>query len=304
MEERATFTESELKRRNEQSTPGYLSTFEEVKEGVVQKNSMTISTIDHHIKEIYGEVATLREKKGKSGETLQLLDSVLESAQDLVVNLMLERHLLYQHIVMEEDAKNKSKRNKDRRRIGAKNMGLVAIEVFNYVKTNNLNRWFSRVNRCLGRVADYKGEYKKAIGCYKKAIKYAKHDPEVVKEIVPRELEYNAFLAHSTMMSGQVDKGFKFAKDTYKEFDRRDGMKLKKKDYPTWAIWKSGIPIRMINGLIKLGEGFDRKEMVEWLDNAEKLLTIPKGSKKWLGKVDFGFRKDEIKAVRRKLREI
>lgn len=260
---------------------------------------MKATIINQHIVQISNEISSLREKKGKSEETIRLTDGVLDSAHDFVVNLMLEKHLLYQHIVMEEDAKKKVKRDIKRRNKGLSNMEKATSDALVYVEKNNLIRWLSRVNRCLGRVADYKGKYKHAINYYKKAIKHAKFDPEVVKGGVPRELEYSAFLAHSYMMSGQVDKGLKLAKDTYRKFDKGVGTRLKKKDYPTWAIWKSGIPIRMIDGLIRLGKDFDKGKMVGWLDEAEELLSVPKGSKKWLGKVDFGFRKDEVTALRR-----
>jgi hypothetical protein len=199
---------------------------------------------------------------------------------------------------MEENAKDKVKRNEKRRKKGLLNMEKATNDALVYIGKNNLTRWLSRVNRCLGRVADYKGKHKKAIGFYKKAIRYAKYDPEVVNEGVSRELEYMSFLAYSTMMSGQVDKGIELARSIYRQFDEEAGIKLKKRDYPTWAIWKSGIPIRMVDGLIELGEDFDKREMTEWLNGVEMLLSVSKGSRKWVEKVDFEFRKDEIKTLR------
>lgn len=262
---------------------------------------MTTAVIDQYIKEIKKEVSALREKKGKSEATIKLVDSLLVSAHDLVVTLLLEKHLLYQHIVMEEISKPEEKQDKKRKSSGLQNMQKETQKAYEYIKINKLDRWLSRAYRCLGRVEDYTGNYKKAVHYYRNAIKYSDLDPEVVGEGLPRKLEYEGFLAYSTMMSGQIEKGLNLAIKVYKDFDKGVGSKLKLIDYPTWIIWKSGIPIRMVYGLIELGEDFDRKKMEKWINDAESILVFPKESKKWEGKVDFRFRKDEIVSLRDKI---
>lgn len=59
----------------------------------------------------------------------------------------------------------------------------------------------------------------------------------------------------------------------------------------------------MIQGLIDLKADFNKKEMLNWLLEVEEILEVPKGSKNWVGKVNFGFRLDEIASTRRKLRD-
>jgi tetratricopeptide (TPR) repeat protein len=254
-------------------------------------------------KQISDTVAFLREKKGGGKEALKLIEEAISVAQDFVVSLLLEKHLVYQHEAMEELAKPEGKQDKRRKRVALVKMEAATREAEAYVRINSLTRWTSRANRCLGRVEDYKGNYKKAARHYRKAIKFVKKDPEYLREKVPRWLEYESFLAYSTMMGGDIKKGLVLAKKAFEKFDKTIGRKLRNKDFPTWAIWKSGIPIRMIDGLIQKNERFDKDEMLGWLLEAEEIIKVPKASKKWLGKVDFGFRKDEVTALRRKLED-
>lgn len=258
--------------------------------------------ITNSFEQLRGIVAKHREQKGKDSQTLDFVDGILHRTHDLILELILEKHLVYQHMVMEEDAKPFSKRNKKRRDLGLKGMKQAALEAQKWMIQNRLKNWESRVNRCLGRVADYNKDYKKAILCYKKAIATSKKDPEWTDLKVPRWLELEAFLAYSTLMQGNLAKGILLSKQVYKKFvTSKEALYLRKVDYPTWAIWTTGIPIRTTKALIEKKAKFDKKEVLDWLGEASKLIEKPVGGNKWVGKIDFGFRKDEISSLKRQL---
>lgn len=185
------------------------------------------------IKQIGETIATLREKKGKENEALYLINKALYAAHDFVVKLILEKHIVYQHEVMKEKAKAQGERSNARIKEDTGLMGEAAQEAKDYVKKSNLDRWVSRVEARLGRVTDYKGEYKKSIAHYKRAIETSNKDPEQKYEGVPRWLEYEGFLAYSTLMSGRVKKGLSLAREAYKKYDLSVGRRFKRADYPT-----------------------------------------------------------------------
>jgi tetratricopeptide (TPR) repeat protein len=252
---------------------------------------------------ILKKLATLREKKKKGKKEFELLDKILAFAHDYVVTLYLEKALFYQHSFMEERSKPKDRQNQKVFRQSLKGMRASVEQAMEYVEKYELKRWLSRVCRFLGRVADYSNKFDDAMGFYKKAIKESKHDPEFTEEGVPRWLEYEAFLAYSLMMSGELEKGLKFSKTVWKKFfDTREARKLRRNDYPTWAIWATGIPIRTAEALLKKSKDLDKKEIINWLKEAEKLIRRPRTSKKWKGMVDFGFRKEEVATLKRKLK--
>ena len=75
---------------------------------------------------------------------------------------------------------------------------------------------------------------------------------------------------------------------------------MKKKDYYIWAIWKSGIPIRTVSALLDKRFTFNKKEMLKFIDEAERILAVPKGVRTW-GDEKFTFRNDEIANLKRRL---
>jgi tetratricopeptide (TPR) repeat protein len=163
-------------------------------------------------------------------------------------------------------------------------------------------RWKHRLYRFLGRVSDYKGDYKRAISYYKKAISYAKIDPEYLEYKYPRWLEVRGFLSASMIMSGETGRGHTLAVETFAIFDTdEDAIFLKKNDYVTWAIWKSGIPIRTINALLDRKVTFDKKEALSWLSQTENIFISPKNNQLW---ADFQYRKDEMRTLLAKLKEV
>lgn len=256
-------------------------------------------------KEVLDVIAHIREKKSKGRQTLALVDKALIAAHDYVARLYLEKVLVYQHEVMEDRSKPEGKQNKSRQVRYIRKMQEATNDAKAYVEKQKLKRWESRIYRFLGRVSDYKREYSKAISHYRRAIATAKKDPEFVQERIPRWLEYEAFLAYSTLMSGKKDTGLAMSRKVYKRFDTTaEGKFLKRHDYPTWAIWKTGIPVRIGFWFIEKGNGLSKKELLDWLAEAKGALKVPAGSKRWVGKVDFQFRLDEIASIKRRIEEV
>jgi tetratricopeptide (TPR) repeat protein len=266
-------------------------------------NKLAKYSLNSTPKKVLDSIALVRERKGKGKDTLNLIEKALVSAHDYVVRLILEKFLVYQHEVMEDRSKPRQDKGKQKQFINK--MESTVLEASNYVEKHNLVRWRSRVYRYLGRLSDYKKDFKKAAFYYRKAIKFSRKDPAFVNEGIPYHLEYEAFLAYSLLMSGNTKKSLSLLKKLYKKFDQtKEGKSLKSKDYPTWVIWKTGIPIRVGFWFLKDGKGFGKKDLMEWLNDAEKLTKLPKTSDRWVGKVDFQFRKDEIASIKRSLKKL
>lgn len=243
-------------------------------------------------KEILQNIVKLREQKGKEKEALQVIEKALVHGHDFVINLLWEEALTYQHLVMNEDAKGEEKDREARSQILWKMEETVGKASYLIVRLD-LEWWKHRLYRFWGRVYDYKGDYKKAVKYYKKSLKHSKNDPDYLERRYPRWLEVEALLSYSTIMSGQYGKGHTLAEDTYKKFDTdKNALFLKKSDYLTWAIWKTGVPIRTIGALLDRKVIFDKDIAYDWLSGAEKNL-IPKEK--------FDYRIDEIKAVKQRL---
>jgi tetratricopeptide (TPR) repeat protein len=233
-------------------------------------------------------IASLREKKGNEGTTLAWIDEAIRRGHGFLVNLQFERILVFQHMVMEGDKEALAK------------MEAATLVAFKYVRQNKLKEWKSRSYRFLGRLYDYKNQFTKATFAYKKALSLAHLDPEYIEKGIPRWLELEGFLSYSLIMSGRIKGGLDLAKRTYKKYNSdKEAKNLKTKDYYTWAIWKSGIPIRTVKALVEKKYVFDRSGMLAWINEAEKVVNPPSGSKIW---GDFSLRRDEITSIKRRLK--
>ena len=235
--------------------------------------------------EISEAIKVLREQKGKEKETLKLIDEALSFGHSFVVDLFFEEALTHQHLYMVDQSNKKA----------IIDMEKSILKASFYVNKYKLTVWNSRLFRYMGRVADYRGQYKKAIDYYKrslfihkKSIKFVNLDPEPF-----RKFELEAFLSFSLIMSGQYEKGYKLAKITYDKFiNSADGKLLKKKHKETWTIWMSGITIRTVNALIDKKLHINLGEIQKWLTDTEKYLNIKDG---------FSYRKMEIEKLWTKL---
>jgi tetratricopeptide (TPR) repeat protein len=259
-------------------------------------------TLDTSPRAVLETIASLREQKGKGEETLALIREAIENGNSYVIQLFWEEFIVYQHLVMTERAKAEEERDENKIRRALLQMDKVVKEARYFIEKYNLKNWRHRLHRFLGRLYDYKGLFKRAVVEYKKAIPLAKDDPEVKEKGYPRGLEVKAFLSYSLIMSGDAKRGMELARRTYRDLaSGPDGRYLKRKDYFTWAVWLSGIPIRTTSALIDKRQTFDNQGMLFWLSQAEKVLVIPEGARTW-GDKNFQFRKDEIAAIRRRIK--
>ncbi len=260
-----------------------------------------ISVIKTSFTRISDAIFSLREKGGHEKEALFWINKCIEFGTSFLVNLFFDRILVYQHIVISEDSKPEDKRNKEKRRKALANMEAATLFVAKYVKENKLKEWESRVYRFLGRLYDYKGEFSNAIESYKKSASLAHIDPEVKEKGYPRDLEIQGFLSSSLIMNGNFKEGADLASKTYKEFNEsKKGLDLKRNDYYTWAVWKSGIAIRTLEAINHKKVNINKEEILSWLDESDRDLNIGGYIKQ---SNNFNIRKSEILALRRRLQE-
>ena len=253
------------------------------------------------LKEILDYISKIREKKEKEKEVLAVIEKALFYGHDFIINLFWEKALTFQHLVMVEEAKGENK-NLQKKKVALLEMEKAINETQFFIEKYKLVRWEHRLFRFLGRLADYKRDFKRAVLYYKKSIKVAKKDPEYLEKKFPRWLEVEGFLSYSLIMSGQVERGYKMALNVYAKFDKeKEAKALKKDNYTTWAIWRTGIPLRTINALIDKKFTFDKKGALEWLSQSESILNPAESMKLW---TDFKYRKDEIKYLLTKLKEV
>src|SRR3989304_8179566 len=252
--------------------------------------------LDTPPKKVLDSISHLREQKGKEKEVLALIEEAIKAGNSYIIQLFWEEFIVYQHVVMAERAKVKGAADQGKVRQALLGMERSVKEAEYYIKKYKLNQWGHRLHRFLGRLYDYKGLFNKAVVEYKKAIPLARQDPEVKEKGYPRWLEVEAFLSFSLIMSGKTKEGVALAKEVFGRLKGgSDGRDLKKKDYFTWAVWLSGIPIRTIGALIDKNITFNRGEMLSWLSETEGILVIPKAETTW-GDKNFQFRKDETSA--------
>jgi len=204
------------------------------------------------------------------------------------VECFLEEALIWQHKYME------TKNNEF-----LSQMERVVLETQEFVKTNDLSRWESRIARFLGRVADYQKKYSVAEGYYQEAIDKAPSDPKYAKN--PALIyEYQGFKILDEIRLGKVEEGIGEAEKLYIDYLlAEEGRALREKDYATWAIWRSGLLINLSRTLIEqdLTEEYKTK-IFSWLEKADQDLHVPEGVTVW---TDFGFRKNEISRIRETL---
>lgn len=242
-------------------------------------------------------ISKWREQKGKEKESLALINQALKVGNDWVINLFWEEALTWQHLIMNENTKLTGA-DKIKKSAALLQMQKAILKAKFYVEKYELRHWKSRVHRFMGRLYDYQGNYKKAATEYKQGLSLVKLDPDFVEKGYPRWLELDAFRSFSLIMGGSIEDGVRLAKSVYKKFDSKEIQSFKNKDYSAWAIWKTGIPIRTVNALLDKNLSFNKKETVNWINEAEEVLDVVKKSDLW---ADFSYRKAEFGALRKRL---
>lgn len=230
--------------------------------------------------EITKQISVLREQKGKEKEVLKVINEALMFGHEFIANLFFEEALTNQHLYMNDNSNKKA----------LVDMQKAVLKVGFYINKYNLTKWRSRYFRFLGRIEDYNKNFKKSSFYYKKAIKYVNLDPEPF-----RVFELEGFLAFAILMSGDIKKGYKYSLDVYSKFTKtKTGKELKKKDYFTWEVWRSGIAIRTIGALLESKILINLDEIKRWISEVEIELNV-KG-------YDFSYRRSELSELKEKLK--
>lgn len=228
-------------------------------------------------REIAEYIKDLREQEGKEKEVLALINKARTFGHNFVINLFWEEALTYQHLYM-NDPTEKSAIAK---------MQKAVEEAKLYIEKYDLGRWKSRLYRFLGRISDYKGKYRDSVNFYQKSIKYVRLDPEPF-----RIFELKAFLYFAMIMNGKAKEGIRSSRRLFNDFALTPaGRKLKRSDYQTWAIWRSGIAIKTVGAILDKGLTFNKDDLLNWLGKAE--IDLASG--------DFSYRKTEITKLEERL---
>lgn len=239
--------------------------------------------------EVSKYISVLREQKGKEEEVLKVINEALIFGHEFVINLFFEEALTNQHLYMNEIS-NKQSLASFAGKKALIEMQKSVLKAGFYINKYNLTKWQSRYFRFLGRIEDYNRNFKKAIFYYKKSIKFVNSDPEPF-----RVFELEGFLAFAILMSGDIKKGYKYSLDVYSKYTKTKlGNELKKKDYFTWEVWRSGVAIRTVNALIDKKVTLNLSELKNWLTEVENELNV-KG-------YDFSYRKSELSDLKQKLK--
>jgi hypothetical protein len=224
-------------------------------------------------------ISVLREQKGKEKEVLKIINEALLFGHEFVTNLFFEEALTNQHLYMNDNGNKKA----------LIDMQNSVLKAGFYINKFNVTKWQSRLFRFLGRIEDYKKNFKKAIFYYKKSIKYVSSDFEPF-----RIFELEGFLAYATIQSGKIKNGFNLSKKVFNKFiTSKTALSLKKNNFTTWTIWFSSVVINTYNALLDQNVNFDLEISKKWVKIAEDELNSKKD--------EFLYRKKEISNLKTRI---
>lgn len=242
-----------------------------------------------------GEIGTLREHKGKEQETLMLTRSTREDAKRLslhedVADLYWEECLPARRMLM-----NNPQDDTARPLFKA-----AAIAADAYIEDHNVESRKPRSQLFLGQAAMFEEDFEEAARCFIEGIVlFEKSADASVRE---NALELRGFLTEALLRSGEIEEGLHEGFDLLSDFDKKEGANLKKDDYYKWAVWKSGVVIKMWNAVLddKIDLGAQEGKLLVELDGAEEIISVD--SEGMLG--DFSYRKEEMAQIRKRLAEL
>uniref|UniRef100_A0A7C4XH40 Tetratricopeptide repeat protein n=1 Tax=candidate division WWE3 bacterium TaxID=2053526 RepID=A0A7C4XH40_UNCKA len=244
---------------------------------------------------ILKRIQTMRETKGLEKETLQKIEEARLIAQDAMdykslVTLYWEESLVWQHIVMNMVAEDNISGDNQGSTILADakdKMARAGRTAYELVTKHGLDRQKPIALRFLGRICNYLNEHDKAKKHYEDAL-------DLLDPSDKSRLELQGFMASTLIYLGEIESGLELAKNVYTMFDESDvGKKLKEEDYYVWAVWKTGIPCRVLQALQDINSPYDKQMFEEWLTKSLQDLQGKGGKTTW-GDSRFQFRVDEI----------
>ncbi|MEX2007679.1 MAG: hypothetical protein WD992_02810 [Candidatus Levyibacteriota bacterium] len=238
------------------------------------------------------EIFIIREQKGKEQEALDLIRATREDALALslhshVVDLYWEECLIANHMIMNGN-------NADGRAV----YKAAAEAADAYIEEHNVENRRPRSHRFLGEAFMLEGNYKEAALHFMEGLNLFEDSSDPIEW--ENTLELRGMLSEALIRSGEKEDGLGEGFHAFTDFDEY-GKELKSRDYYTWAIWKSGVVIRMWNAILdgnaELSEEQKAKLLLN-LDEAEEIISVPRSSD-MLG--DFSYRKDEVSRIRKRL---
>ena len=248
--------------------------------------------------------ASLREQKGKQKEALKEARAIREKLHEETVDMFWEEYLIGKHMIMEARDKEglwnlplKAKGMAE----GFLLMRNSASRADKYIDEHDVEEKRPRSGRFLGEVEMLSKRYGKAVKHFGRSVKLFNNMENWSQRV--NALELSGFLAEALILSGKTQDGIETAKKTFAAYDEGDGIILKGNDYYTWAVWKSGCATKVWHAIFakkpRLAKE-EREELVQMLNEADKILVIPEGDETW-GDKNFEIRKGGIKAIRRVL---
>jgi len=233
------------------------------------------------------EIAIEREKVGTSEVLIPQIRNLREKAinqkeHDIVIQLFQEEYLSAQHMSMEE--RSKGLKNSDKLRAAH---GLIIMKT----SINGMQKYQeehqadispalkARNFRFMGRFADRLHQYQKSEKLYRQGLEYFDFQKEPENRY--QRLELLGFISFSLLKQGKKSEGLKLMDQVLKDYDESpEGEWLKKSDYYTWAVWKSGVEIRNSEYLI---EHHQMSGVEGLMNDVKKILVMPDGNNEKFG---------------------
>lgn len=234
------------------------------------------------------EIGALREQKGKEQETLALIRPTREAARLLglhedVVDLFWEECLTAKHMLM----------NNPRDELARPLFKTAAMAADAYIEENHVESKRPRSQLFLGQAAMLEGEDEEAVKRFTEGINLfeGSSDPDERENA----LELRGCLAEALIRAGRIEDGIHEGFDVLSDYDKDAGASLRERDYYRWAVWKSGVSIKVWEAVLDNGIHLSEEErgkLSKALDEAQEILS---------GNFDFQYRKDQISRIRKRL---
>ncbi len=257
-----------------------------------------IEVTPENLPRIRGKIAEKREEFGAEAviNDMRFYREKLIRAElhEDAVDFFWEEYLYGKHLVMDE--RDVNRKGSERYNQGLEMMRKMAKEAHQYIVEHSVEEKLTRSHRFMGEISQFDGDFNSAVRHFSQAISLFDEEKDFGQRI--NGLELRGFLAEALVRTGAIDEAIDLAVNTFEFYDKGDGKVLREKDYDTWAIWKTGVPIKVWHGVFDSNVSLSkeqRKILENMLDQNDPILVV---KETW---ADFQRRKNEIVAIRGKL---
>jgi hypothetical protein len=265
---------------------------------MTERPIINIEITSENLPRIREEIAKKREEFGAEtviGDIRFYREKMIEAElHEDAVDFFWEEYLYGKHLVMDE--RDVDRKGSERYNQGLGMMRKMAKEAHQYIVKHNVKNKLTRSHRFVGEMSQFDGDLDSAVRHFSQAISRFDEEEDFDQRI--NGLELRGFLAEALVLTGAIDEAVDLTVNTFEFYDKGDGKILKEKDYDTWAIWKTGVPIKVWHGVFDSNASLSneqRKALENMLDQADSVLAI---KETW---ADFQRRKNEIVVIREKL---